>query len=412
MTSFRMLRALRIHNFRLFFAGQAISVVGNWIQKVGQAWIILEMTDSGVMLGVVAAVQSAPTLILSPWGGLIADRHNKRRILVCMSAVAMTTAFLLGIATMAGNLEVWMIFLFALIIGITDAIEKPTRQAFIVEMVGIHETHSATTLSTVVQQSGKTFGPAVAGLSLALLGLSASFFLNAGSFAVVILMLLLMRSAEIEMSGVVETERRQLREGFTYVRQSRYLLIPLVLMCIVGTFAFEWIVTIPLVATEVFGGGPDTIAVLFSCLGAGSIAGGLLIGTAFRAEVRSLSWLIATFGFCIILTSFAPTLLAFSAGLVLAGGSSLIAKSVATSHLQVSSRPELRGRVMAILVVTLGGTTTFGAPLIGWIGEAFGARAALLVGGCAAVLAGSLGLVMVQRYAATDRPTRAVGEPA
>jgi MFS family permease len=390
-------QSLSVRNYRLFFSGQVISVTGNWMQKIGQAWLVLEFTGSGVLLGVTAALQHVPTVLIGPWGGVLADRHNKRNILYWTSGIASLTALTLGILTIAGVVEIWMILVLAVMLGIVDAIDKPTRQAFIVEMVGSKNVMNATTLSTIVQQSGKMFGPALAGALIATVGLASSFMLNAVSFVAVMVALFLMRTSELEPSIPVPVEPRQLRAGLRYVGRTTELLVPLVLMVAVGTMAYEWMITLPLFASETFGGDAGTFAMMFSAIGAGAIVGGIVIAGTLRATMVSILGTMGLFSAIVTLTALSPTLTLAFIGLFLIGATSMASKAVVASYLQIQSLPEMRGRVLALLAVTIGGTTTIGGPLVGWIGESFGARVAVAQGGVFSAIGTLCALWYLQR---------------
>lgn len=398
--------SLTVRNYRLFFVGQVISVTGNWMQKIGQAWLVLEFTGSGVLLGLTAALQHIPTIVIGPWGGVLADRYNKRTILYWTSGISSLTALTLGVLTASGVVEIWMILVLAMVLGIADAVDKPTRQAFIVEMVGTDNVMNATTLSTIVQQSGKMFGPALAGILIAGVGLASSFILNAVSFVAVMIALLLMRASELRPSTPVPVEPRQLRAGFLYVKRTTELLVPLLMMVVVGTMAYEWTVTLPLFASDTFGGDADTFAMMFSSIGAGAIVGGVAIAGTLRASMISILWSMGLFSVIMTLTAFSPTLGVAYLGFFLIGATSVASKAVVASYLQIHSVPEMRGRVMALLAVTIGGTTALGGPLVGWIAESFSVRAAIAQGGVMAAIATVCALWYVQRegllHSATD----------
>ena len=372
------------------------------MQKTTQAWLVLELTGSGTLLGVTAALQQAPTLLFGAWGGLLADRFAKRRLLLWAQSIAGVLALLLGVLVATGQIELWMVFVLAFALGTTDSIEKPARNTFVVEMVGKSQLMNAMTLNHVLMNVGKVVGPAVAGVLIVRVGLSASFLANAASYLAVLIGLLMMRQSELEPAVPAERAPGQLREGFRYVRRTPELLGPLILMTVSGTLAYEWTVTLPLLARNAFGGDAQTFALLFTAMGIGAVVGGLVVAGSLRPSTTNLMTTAAAFSLTVVLTASAPNVPVAVLALVILGGSSIAFRAVASSLVQIFSLPEMRGRVMALLIIATGGTTTIGGPLVGWLSEQFGPRLALAQGGVATALAAAATYFYLKRRPAAE----------
>jgi MFS family permease len=379
--------SLGTRNYRLYFAGQSISVMGTWMQKVSQAWLVLELTDSGIVLGLTTAIQQLPSLLLTPWGGLLADRADKRKILLCTQALAILPALCLGTLTATHSVRIWIVLVLALALGCIEAMDKPTRHTFVVEMVGRDHLTNAVALNNIVQNAGKVVGPAVAGILITTLGLPWAFFINAASFLTVIVGLLRMDTSKLSRPVPAPPRRGQLREGLGYVRGRPHLLGPLVLMAVTGTLGYNFNVVIPLLGKQTFGGDASTVGYMYTAMGLGAIVGAFALASTLKATVGRL--LLGGMGFAVVLTAtgLAPTLLITLGLLFVLGSSSVSFRSVATSLLQLNSAPAMRGRVVSLLVVAIGGTTPIGGPLVGWIGEEWSARVAFVIGGVSTALA-------------------------
>jgi MFS family permease len=387
-------RSLRNRNFRLYFLGQTVSATGTWMQKVAQAWLVLELTGSGVLLGVAAALQQLPTLVVGPWGGLLADRVDKRKLIIVVEAIAGVLALVLGVLTVTGVVELWMVLVLALALGVTDAFDRPARKSFVIEMVEDDEVTNAITLSAVVMNAARTVGPAIAGVLIAGVGLSTSFFINAGSYLAVVTGLAMMRPRELTGKAPAERRPRQIREGLRYVAKTPALAGPIVLMTIAGLLAFEWNVTLPLLARDVFGDDPQTFGFLFSAVGVGAVIGGIGIASTMPARLRLMLAAAFTFGVLMFFVAAAPSLPFALIALVFLGAASITFKTQMQAIGQLRSAPSMRGRVAALATVATAGTTPVGGPLIGWIGETYGARTTFAVGGVGTLLA----VVAVHRY--------------
>jgi len=392
-------RSLRIRNYRFYFVGQSISATGSWMQKIGHAWLVLELTGSGVWLGAVAALQQLPVLLLGAWAGLVVDRTDKHRLLMITQSIACALALVLGALTAAGLMKVWMVLVLALLAGAADAFDRPTRHTFVMEMVGPDDLRNAITLNNVVMNASKSVGPAIAGLLIATVGLSASFFVNALSYVAVIAMLAAMDVPALLKVEPAERRPGQLRDGLRHVRETPGLVTPLIIMTLSGLVAYEWTTTLPLFARDAFGGGAETFGLMFSAMGIGAVLGGLVIAGSMPISDRSLVITALVFSSGLTIVGLAPTLPIALIALLGLGASSIALKSLAATILQLRARPDMRGRVVALFSVAIAGTTPVGGPLVGMIGEAFGGRTAILFGGVGSALAAGLTVIYLRRTA-------------
>jgi len=376
-----------VRNYRRYFAGQVVSVSGNWMQMVAEGWLVLSITGSGVAVGVATAAQFVPLLFVGAWGGLLADRFDKRRLLMAtQAAMALPALFLLGV-TAAGIVTPLMIYLTAFSRGAVNALDNPARQSFVIEMVGADRIVNAVSLNSVIIHTSRIVGPALAGAVIALWGVAPCFGLNALTFVAMLVALGGMAPEELRVPERVRARPGAIREGLRYVLRTRELLVPLVLMAIVGTFAFNFQVVLPLIARFTFGGDASTYAVLLSAMAVGSVTGALVNGARGRVDTRLMATSAAAFGVLGILAAVAPTLPIEIAILVPLGMATVTFAAAVNSHLQLVVEPAMRGRVMALYSVVFLGSTPIGAPIAGWLAEAVDPRAGLLLAGLAALTA-------------------------
>lgn len=398
----RYLRAtfesLRYRNYRLFLAGQTASIIGTWMQKVAQVWLVLELTGSGTVLGVTAGLQQLPTLVIGPWGGLLADRRDKRKILLWTQSAAAVPAVLLGVLTATGQVTVWIVMALALALGCIEALDRPARQTFVIEMVGPRDLTNAVALNSIAINGGKVVGPAAAGILIATVGLATCFFVNALSFLAVVAALLFVRTSQLHRADRADRAPGQLRQGIQYVRSEPALLGPILLMTITGLVAYEWTVTIPLLANETFGGDAQTVGAMFTTMGIGAVVGSLAIVATLRPTTNRL--IIAGLAFAAVLTAtaIAPTLSIALIILFVLGAASITLRVIATSLVQLRAAPAMRGRATSLLTVALGGTTPLGGPLIGWVAESYGARVSVALGGLCTATATLAMLAYLKRH--------------
>lgn len=397
----RSFSALQIPNYRRYFAGQIVSLSGNWMQTVAEMWLILELTDSGIAVGATAALQFLPMLLLGVWGGVLADRWPKRRLLIATQATMAVPALGLWALTASGAVEPWMVFALVLARGMVTAVDHPTRQAFVIEMVGSDRIVNAVGLNSVLIHSARIFGPAGAGLLIATVGIAPCFLLNAATFAAMIVALRAMDPRLLAQPPKPERDQGGVGAAVRYLRGEPRLLIPLAMMALVGTLAFNFQVLLPLLARFSFHGGPGSYATLVIAMGAGSVVGALVAGARGRVSPQLLIASSAAFGLCTLLAALAPTLALASIALALTGAASVTFAAGVNSALQLAVEPAMRGRVMALYSVVFLGSTPIGGPLAGWLAGAAGPRAGLVLGAAAAIAAALGAWVMLRRAAGT-----------
>jgi len=393
----RTFLSLKTRNYRLYFIGQGISLCGTWMQTIGQAWLVLKITGSGTALGMVAAFQFVPMLLLGSFGGVIADRFSKRKILYFTQTASGGLALMLGILVATDLVKLWMIYIFVFSLGLVNAIDNPTRQTFIMEMVGEDQLPNAVSLNSAQVNLARAIGPAIGGGLIATLGLAPLFIINGISYVGVLVALFKMRAEELRPAPIVERAKGQLREGFRYVKSTPLLLNSLLMMAIIGMLSYEFNVSLPLFARFTFQSDAAGYAALTTAMGIGSVIGGLYTATRRKVTVRMLinaAWL---FGLVILLTAIAPTLWLAMLGMVLVGIFSINFLSLGNVTLQLRSTVQMRGRVMGLWAVAFLGTTPIGGPIIGWIGQHAGPRWGLAVGGFAALAAGAVGARVLRK---------------
>jgi MFS family permease len=400
-------------NFRLFFMGQAVSVTGTWMQSVAAAWLVLQLARShaGLALGLLAALNFGPMLFLGAFGGLLADRRDKRSILIATQSIFAVLALALWALVAANVVQLWMVYALTLLQGMVTAIDMPARQSFYVEMVGQEELTNAISLNSAVMTGTRIIGPALAGILIATIGLAPCFLVNAVSYAAVIVGLRLMRPLELQRTRA-ERRKGQLREGLAYVWRTAELRDPLVWMAFVFAFSFNFSILFPLLAKDVFGGDAGTLGLLLSLLGVGSLLGALVMARQEHPNPQRLALGSAAFGLASIVVAFAPTLLSELVLLVPMGFVSMVFMITGNSTLQLTSRPDMRGRVMALYGIVFLGSTPIGGPIAGWAAEQLGPRGAFALGGAIAVLVGVAGMWAVsKRRVEARRPDARPAEP-
>jgi MFS family permease len=402
--------SLRIRNYRLYFTAQLISVSGTWMQTVAQSWLVLRLTGSGVDLGIVVGLQFLPMLLFGPVGGLVADRMNKRRLLYLTQAGGGLLALVLGLLVVSHQVQLWQVYVLAAALGIVNVFDNPARQTFIMEMVGRDDLPNAVSLNTVVMNASRVVGPAIGGVVITLLGLGVCFFINAASYIAVIIGLSMMRSAELLPTGTVERAKGQIRDGFRYVWGTPGLRNTLIAVAVIGIFAYNFTVTLALLAKNTFHGGAGTYSILTACMGAGAVAGGLLAAHRARPTPRLLQVLALVFGGLLGAVALAPTLATAAVLIVFMGAASIGFIATANASLQLGADPAMRGRVMALYAMAFLGTTPIGAPLVGAIAQWSSPRVSLLVGAVATIL--SAGILMWRHQAGVRRSTPVVGDAA
>ena len=404
----RTFSSLRVRNYRLYFAGQLVSMTGTWMQWVAQGWLVLRLTNSGVALGVVTALQFLPMLLGGAYGGVIADRVDKRRLLVATQTTAGALALVLGLLVVTNSVHLWMVFAFAFSLGIVNAVDNPTRQAFISEMVGMDEVRNAVSLNSVLANGTRVVGPAAAGLLIAGVGIGVCFLINAASYAAVVIGLLLMRREDLSSVPRGERGPGQLREGFRYVRSRQELWLPLALMVVVGALAYNFSVILPILARFTFHRGAAGYGVLYSVMSVGAVISGLAVASVGRSTPRIAAVSALLFGLALVLAASVPSFGEELAAMVVVGAASTVFIAVTNSVLQLRADAAFRGRVMALFAIAFLGTTPLGAPLIGWIASPrnFGPRVAFGFEAIVSVIAAVGALVILRRLAPRKVETR------
>jgi MFS family permease len=383
----RSFNSLEVPNYRRYFAGQLISLSGTWMQTVAAVWLILTLTDSGIAVGLTTALQFLPMLLFGAWGGLLADRMSKRRLLLTTQALMMIPALGLLIVTATGVVTPWMVYLGVFAFGLLNAVDNPTRQSFVIEMVGPDRVVNAVSLNSVIVQAARIVGPAIAGILIATVGVVPCFALNALTFVAMILALLGMDSRRLEEPPVAPRERGAIRAALRYVIATPELALPLALMGLVGTLGFNFQVVLPLLAKFSFGGGAMVYGALVSAMAVGSIAGALINGAHGRTGPRLIAGGALAFGVSALGAAVMPSLAFEIPLLVVLGGAAVTFAATINSSLQLAVAPEMRGRVMALYSVVFLGSTPIGAPLVGWLSQTYDPRVALLLAGISGLAA-------------------------
>jgi MFS family permease len=389
--------SLRHRNYRLFFTGQLISVIGTWMQTVAQSFLVLDLTHSGTQLGLTTAARFLPMFLFGPAGGLFADRWDKRRVLYVTQTASGLLAAVFALLTATHDMRLSIVYLLAVALGFVNVFDNPARQSFISEMVPPDDLANAVTLNSVSMNMARVFGAAIGGVLAATLGLALCFGINALSFVAVLVSLAAMRSGELFPARRVAREPGQIRQGLRYVRGTPELLIPLVMIAVIGTLAWEFQVSLPLMATKVFGGGAAAYGVMASVMGAGAVVGGLVSAAKSRPRGRTLCVAAIGWGIAILLAAEAPTMPLELAALVFVGYGSITFNSMAKTALQLAAKPTMRGRVMALWALAWLGSTPIGGTIVGWVGQDAGARWSLVIGGLSALVCGVLALPALTR---------------
>ena len=389
--------SLKVPNYRLYFSGQLISLIGTWMQTTAQAWLVLTLTNSPTTLGLVVALQTIPVMLLGPYGGVIADRVDKRRLMVVLQSMMGLQALVLGLLSVFGIVRLWEICVLAVVLGLNNTFEMPARQAFVREMVGKDELRNAITLNSVTANAARAVGPAIAGVLIATAGVGWCFLANAASFVAVVVSLIVMDRAALAPSRPERRARGQLREGLAYAMGTTEIAVPLVMMAVVGTLAYEFQVSLPVLARGTFHGGSEAFGFMTAAMGVGAVVGGLVTAARGRTGLRPMLIACAGFGLAMLLCALSPALPIAYLALLLVGWGSVSFIAIGNSTIQLSSAPNMRGRAIALWQVAFQGTTPIGGPFIGWIIAATGARSGLMVGALSCGIAIAAGAAIGRR---------------
>ncbi|MFI7093500.1 MFS transporter [Streptomyces lydicus] len=389
--------SLRIRNYRLFATGQMVSNTGTWMQRIAQDWLVLSLTGSSAAVGITTALQFLPMLLFGLYGGVIADRFPKRKLLLLTQSAMGLTGLALAALTLSGQVQVWHVYLVALLLGLATVVDNPARQAFVSEMVGQDDLRNAVSLNSANFQSARLIGPAVAGVLITAFGSGWAFLFNGLSFIAPLTGLLMMRTAELHKVDRVPRSKGQLREGLRYVSQRPDLIWPIVLVGFIGTFGFNFPIWLTAFVYHVFHQGAGTYALFNGLMAAGSLIGALLAARRAGSRLRLLVGAAMLFGALEITAALAPSFWIFAALLAPIGMVGLTINVTANSSVQMATDPLMRGRVMSLFMMVFMGGTPLGAPVVGWVTDAFGARIGFLAGGVISLTAaGLIGLVLAR----------------
>ncbi|GAB3956183.1 MFS transporter [Streptomyces sparsus] len=382
-----MFSSLRIRNYRLFATGQVVSNTGTWMQRIAQDWLVHSLTGSATAVGLTVALQFLPMLLFGLYGGVIADRYPKRRLLFITQSVMGLTGLVLAALTLSGAVQVWHVYAVAFALGLATVVDNPTRQTFVSEMVGPQQLRNAVSLNSANFQSARLVGPAVAGLLITAVGSGWAFLLNGLSFLAPIIGLLLMRADELYPIKPVPRGKGQLREGLRYVRSRPELMWPIILVGFIGTFGFNFPIWLTAFTENVFEMGAATYGMLNVLMAVGSVTGALLAARRNSSRLRLLVGAAVLFGVLEIAAALSPSFWLFAALMLPIGMMGLTFNVTANSSVQLATDPAMRGRVMSLFMMVFVGGTPFGGPLMGWVTDTYGARVGFLSGGVISLLA-------------------------
>jgi MFS family permease len=407
-------RSLKVRNYRLFAGGQVISLSGTWAQRVAQDWLVLELShNSGVALGITTGLQFLPMLLFGLYGGVLADRYDKRKLLIWAQVTMGVLALVLGLLDLANVVTLGEVYALAFLLGLASVIDTPVRQAFVVEMVGPDDLPNAVSLNSATFNASRILGPAVAGLAISSVGTAPVFLANAASYVAVVIGLVAIRSIDLFDVRRVARAKGQLREGLTYVRANPQLYVPIALIAVIGMFGLNFQITLALIAKQTFQMGAGSYGALSAMLATGSLLGAL--ASARRSTVPSARVLYGSalaFGICEVLTGLAPTYAVMAVLLVPTGIAVLTFTTAANATVQLASAPHMRGRVMALYVLVFLGGTPIGAPVIGVVAEVLGPRSSLLIGGAVSAAAAVVAALYLRAVSASAGTSARVPQSA
>lgn len=402
-------RSLRRRNYRLYFVAQAISTSGTWVQLVAEGWLVVRLSGSGLVLGITTALQFTPLLLLSAYGGVLVDRWDKRTLLTFTQGAAGVLALTVGLLTLAGLVQVWMVWVAAFLLGCVNALDNPGRQAFTMELASPADVTNAVALNNAVGTVARAIGPAIGGLLISTVGIVPCFLINAASYAAVIAALRTMDPAQLHTEAAAPRRRGQVLEGLRHVWSNPALRTVLLIMTLASTFGLNFQVLLPLLASRTFGQGAGLYGLLMSCLGIGALAGSLTVASWDAPTPRRVAALSLAFGVSNAMVALAPNLPLSILAIGAMGITSSMFLISCSGCLQLNAGEGMRGRVMALYSVAFLGTAPIGGPAVGWVAERLGPRSGFLVSALACVAAG--GLVFLARRRGLDELPRTTGQP-
>jgi MFS family permease len=384
--------ALAVSNFRRYVTGQALSLIGTWVETVAQGLLVLQLTHSGFLLGLATAARYGPILLLGPYAGLLVDRFNKRRVLLVTQLGLGGVSLLLGLAVLSGEVRLWQVLVLAVVFGTFSAADNPARQAFVSELVGQSLLRNAVTLNSIFVNVARVIGPTIAAVVIDAAGIGWCFMINAASFLAVIGSLLVLDVGQLHPTSRTPRGRGQLRNGLRYAAGIPEIIRPLLMMALVGTFAFEFEVSFPLLANDTFQGGADAYSWLLGAFGAGAVIGGVYAAGRPGTGIVRLGRISFCYAAAMLALALAPTLWSAVGASALVGLATILFLTTGNSTIQLASDPHYRGRVVALWSTALVGSTPIGAPVIGAVSDAFNPRATIALGALACVAAGIVSL--------------------
>ncbi|MGC8595275.1 MAG: MFS transporter [Candidatus Kryptoniota bacterium] len=412
---FRNFRSLRHYNYRLYWFSQLISMTGTWMQNVAQSWLVITMTGSAVALGTVTAFQFLPILFLSLFAGVYVDRIPKRRLLLVTQTVSAIQAFAMAYLVYTKSVTIWEIYILAMLLGFTNSFDQPGRQAFVAEMVPDDDIPNAVALNSLLFNTARTLGPAVAGISIALIGMALSFAINGISFVAVVIALIMMKP-ELLRTFPIKREKSMaadLKEGFSYVRRTPLIAGLLMILAFVGTFGYNFSTALPLLTKNILGGGPQLFGIVTSSVGIGSMLGAMVVASRARPSLRIVITSAMLFGFFEIIVSLIRNVWLSLLLLALVGASGIIYTATTNTMLQLNSPPNLRGRIMALYVMVFTGSTPIGAVFTGFVADYAGTPLMILIEGSLCIFGAIVGIVYSRRNSERIKSSgaRAAGAP-
>ncbi len=392
--------SLQFFNYRLWFAGALVSNVGTWMQRIAQDWLVLTVLtqDSGVAVGVTTGLQFLPFLFLAPYSGVIADRVDVRKLLFATQGAAAALALVLGVLVLTDHAQLWHVYVLATGLGVVSAFDAPARQAFVPSLVPTENLPNAVGLNSASFNAARLIGPAAAGLVIAAVGTGWVFIVNGFTFIATIAALALMRVPQLHVQERARRGGGQIREGIRYVRRRADLVIIMVVVSVVSAFGLNFQLTSALMARTEFGRGPSEYGVLGSILAIGSLSGALLAARRKRPRLRFIVGSAGLFGVSASVMALMPTYGTYALACIPVGFAALTLLTSANAWIQTTTAPSMRGRVMALYITVLLGSTPIGSPVVGWIGEHWGARWAIGVGAVTAILVAAGAALWSIRY--------------
>jgi MFS family permease len=396
--------SLKVRNYRLYFFAQSISVPGTFLQMFAQDWLVLQLTNSGTILGIVTALQFLPMLLFTPWGGAIADAFSKKKVLYATQVVFATLALVLGVLVLTHTIQIWMLFIFALVTGINNCVDDPTRKAFMYELLGKSDVKNGLSLWTMLIGASRVVGPALAGILIVWVGIGFCFVINALSYIIVLWAVYTIRHEDTSSAQPSERGTGTVLEALKYVWSHSLVFNILFQFALVGIFTMEWQVSIPLFAKFALHGNAGTYSLMAMSEGVGMFMGGL--ASAHRKDDSELmtTYLLLLLGISVLFASLTSSIVVAMGAFFCIGFLLICYMTLVALKLRSYVDPRMNGRIMAFWTVAFQGSTTLGGPFVGWIGEVFGARIPLVVAGVAAIVAAGYGFVAMRRNAETMQP--------